>query len=163
MQAAKSFSSKMTRSFSRKNVNFASLPIVRSTQKQGFATANETTASRLQIQSQPATSFKSQFSTQAASITEMIHAKTKNNKVVIFSKSRCPFCMQTKRLFNGMEIEAEVIELDEIPDGYAIQKELLSITGQRTVPNVFVDGKHMGGNDDVQAAARTGQLQKMLS
>lgn len=92
----------------------------------------------------------------------MIHATTQNSKVVIFSKSRCPFCLQTKRLFNGMGIEAEILELDQIPDGYAIQKELLSLTGQRTVPNVFVRGKHIGGNDDVQAAARTGELQKML-
>ena len=61
-----------------------------------------------------------------------------------------------------MGIEAEILELDQIPDGYAIQKELLSLTGQRTVPNVFVRGKHIGGNDDVQAAARTGELQKML-
>jgi glutaredoxin 3 len=66
-------------------------------------------------------------------------------------------------MFESMRIEAEVLELDIIPDGYAIQKELKMMTGQRTVPNVFVGGKHVGGNDDVQAAARSGELQKMLN
>jgi glutaredoxin 3 len=62
-----------------------------------------------------------------------------------------------------MEIEAELIELDIVPDGHAIQNELLTMTGQRTVPNVFVGGKHIGGNDDVHAAARSGELQEMLN
>ena len=53
-------------------------------------------------------------------------------------------------------------ELDEIDDGEAIQAELLRVTGQRTVPNVFISGKHLGGNDDTQRAAASGELQKML-
>ena len=59
-------------------------------------------------------------------------------------------------------METEIMELDLMQEGHAIQMELLEMTGQRTVPNVFVDGKHVGGNDDVQAAARTGELQQML-
>jgi glutaredoxin 3 len=36
------------------------------------------------------------------------------------------------------------------------------MSGQKSVPNVFVKGKHMGGNDDTQAAAKEGKLQEML-
>jgi len=36
-----------------------------------------------------------------------------------------------------------------MPDGSAIQAALLELTGQRTVPNVFINGKHLGGNDKV--------------
>jgi len=55
-----------------------------------------------------------------------------------------------------------VFELDERDDGDAIQHELARMTGQRTVPNVFVHGKHLGGNDDTEAAARAGRLQELL-
>jgi glutaredoxin 3 len=36
------------------------------------------------------------------------------------------------------------------------------LSGQRTVPNVFVRGRHLGGNDDTHRAHRTGQLAKLL-
>jgi glutaredoxin 3 len=48
-------------------------------------------------------------------------------------------------------------------NGDEIQATLLQITGQRTVPNVFVNGQHLGGNDDTQKAAASGRLQEMLA
>ena len=47
-----------------------------------------------------------------------------------------------------------MIELDQIAKGAEIQGALSDISGQRTVPNMFVWGKHLGGNDVTQAAAR---------
>ena len=82
--------------------------------------------------------------------------------MVVFSKSYCPFCTTTKNLFNSKNIDAKVIELDEIDNGAEIQSALLDLSGQRTVPNVFVKGKHLGGNDDTQAAARSGKLSELL-
>jgi glutaredoxin 3 len=61
-----------------------------------------------------------------------------------------------------MNIDAKVYELDNMDNGADIQSALLDISGQRTVPNVFVKGKHLGGNDDTQAAARSGKLEEML-
>ena len=68
----------------------------------------------------------------------------------------------TKQLLNSQGISAKVIELNQVDNGDDIQKALQVISGQRTVPNVFVKGKHLGGNDDTQAAARSGKLQQML-
>jgi glutaredoxin 3 len=86
-----------------------------------------------------------------------------NNKVVVFSKSTCPFCSSTKRLFERMAIvNVVVIELDLLPEGREIQSLLQEMTGQRTVPNVFVNGKHFGGNSDIQMAAKSGALQEIL-
>jgi glutaredoxin 3 len=82
--------------------------------------------------------------------------------VVVFSKSFCPFCTKTKSLMEELKIEAKVIELDEVDNGAAIQDALKEISGQRTVPNVFIKGNHLGGNDDTQAAAASGKLQEML-
>ena len=61
-----------------------------------------------------------------------------------------------------MNIPAKIIELDTMDNGSEVQAALLDISGQRTVPNVFIKGKHLGGNDDTQAAARSGKLAKML-
>ena len=61
-----------------------------------------------------------------------------------------------------MNIPAKIIELDTMDNGNEVQAALLDISGQRTVPNVFIKGKHLGGNDDSQAAARSGKLQEML-
>lgn len=55
-----------------------------------------------------------------------------------------------------------IMELDERADGDAIQQGLARLTGQRSVPNVFVNGQHVGGNDDTQAAAQSGELQALL-
>lgn len=60
-------------------------------------------------------------------------------------------------------VDATVIELDEDENGGAIQDALLEISGQKTVPNVFVKGNHIGGNDDTQLAAKMGKIKKMLA
>jgi glutaredoxin 3 len=53
--------------------------------------------------------------------------------------------------------------MDVIKSGDLIQDELHKMTGQRSVPNVFVNGQHVGGNDATQAAARSGKLQELLN
>eukprot|EP00804_Cyclotella_cryptica_P012587 CCRYP_014735-RA/>CCRYP_014735-RA protein AED:0.32 eAED:0.32 QI:0/0/0/1/1/0.5/2/0/107 len=97
-----------------------------------------------------------------ASPAEFAKAEIASSDVVIFSKTYCPYCTATKQLFSGMNIPAKVIELDNMDNGPEVQAALLDISGQRTVPNVFIKGKHLGGNDDSQAAARSGKLQEML-
>lgn len=55
-----------------------------------------------------------------------------------------------------------MFELDKLPEGSAIQAYLIDKTGQRTVPNVFVQGKHVGGSDDLAAAHRSGKLAELI-
>ena len=59
-------------------------------------------------------------------------------------------------------VDAKVLELDLDENGESIQGALLEISGQKTVPNVFVKGNHIGGNDDTQLAAKMGKIKKML-
>jgi len=98
----------------------------------------------------------------AATLEESIQEATAANVVVVYSKSWCPFCAKTKALFDEMGQPYTAIELDQREDGDALQAALLEITQQRTVPNVFVGGQHLGGNDDTQQAARSGKLAAML-
>lgn len=95
---------------------------------------------------------------------EFAKAEIEANKVVVFSKSYCPFCTKTKELFTGLGVEYVVHELDKMgDDGPELQMALFKMTGQKSVPNVFVNGQHIGGNDDTQAAAKEGKLQEMLA
>jgi len=56
-----------------------------------------------------------------------------------------------------------VYELDENPDGPDVQSHLLDISGQRTVPNVFVRGTHVGGCDNTLKAIADGTFQRLLT
>ena len=102
--------------------------------------------------------------TDAGAVKERVKELVLGHTVVLFSKSYCPFCTKVKALFAKLGAEQiTAIELDQDKDGPAIQAVLLEVTGQGTVPNVFVGGQHIGGNDDAQAKAASGELQTMLS
>jgi len=96
----------------------------------------------------------------------MSAAKTKaesiisDNPVAVFSKSYCPYCTATKTLLSELGAKYYAIELDQVDDGAAIQDVLAELTGQRTVPNVFIKGEHIGGNSDLQG--KKGELPGLL-
>ncbi|OSX73894.1 hypothetical protein BU14_0320s0006 [Porphyra umbilicalis] len=85
-----------------------------------------------------------------------------SSSVVLFTKSRCPYCVAARNLFNGLGVPYEAVELDKRPDGRDVQDALRERTGQRTVPNIFVGGGHVGGCDDLMQADADGTLRKML-
>ncbi|XP_058187422.1 monothiol glutaredoxin-S6 [Rhododendron vialii] len=86
-----------------------------------------------------------------------------SNRIAIFSKSHCPYSVHAKRIFNELHEQAFIVELDLRDDGYKIQDVLLELVGRRTVPQVFVNGKHVGGSDDLRTAVQNGHLQNLLS
>ena len=100
---------------------------------------------------------------QMASPSDFIQTAITNNKVVVFSKSYCPFCTKTKDLFSELGVDATVYELNQMDNGADIQDTLLELTGQRTVPNTFINGQHVGGNDNVQSANKSGKLKELLA
>ena len=82
--------------------------------------------------------------------------------IVIFSKTTCPYCVKVKDVFKDLQVQVTVHELDVIQNGPAIQDTLLLLTGQKTVPNVFIHGQHVGGCDDTLRLLKNGQLEEML-
>ncbi|KAJ7020174.1 glutaredoxin, partial [Mycena alexandri] len=87
------------------------------------------------------------------------------NKIMIFSKTTCPYCRKAKALF-AEKFPGEtpvVFELNERDDGADIQAYLANKTGQRTVPNIFINKQHVGGNDDTQAAFKSGKLKELVN
>ena len=96
-------------------------------------------------------------------LRELIHKENSEHTVVIWSKSYCPHCRATKKLFAGeTDVDVAIHEMNEMENGDLLHKELELLTGQRTVPNVFINGKHIGGNSDVQELAGNGKLRKLL-
>ncbi|KAJ4262986.1 Glutaredoxin [Fusarium torreyae] len=85
-----------------------------------------------------------------------------NNSVVVFSKSYCPYCRQTKKTLDDLNTDYELLELDEVSEGSALQDALEQISGQRTVPNVYIKQKHIGGNSDVQSLKSAGKLANLI-
>ena len=84
---------------------------------------------------------------------------------MVFSKSYCPHSKATKTLLAHKEVSFEVIELDQVPDGKAIQEVLKSAKfgGQRTVPNIFIAGQHIGGNSELQSLENKRMLDAKLA
>ncbi|KAK2993226.1 hypothetical protein RJ640_005194 [Escallonia rubra] len=105
-------------------------------------------------------------STKSKEEIEMALAKAKqivsSNPVVVFSKTYCGYCERVKQLFSQLGASYKVIELDEEGDGSEMQAALAQWTGQSTVPNVFIGGKHVGGSDVVLEKHREGKLVPML-
>ena len=98
-----------------------------------------------------------------ATIGEQIDADVAGNKVVVYSKSWCPFCVQTKNLLNSKNAPFKLVELDQLPNGDQIQSTLAAKTGQRTVPSVWIGGQFVGGNSELQALNGNGQLDARLA
>nr|XP_029124491.1 monothiol glutaredoxin-S10 isoform X2 [Elaeis guineensis] len=72
-------------------------------------------------------------------LEESVKKTISENPVVIYSKTWCSYSMEVKSLFKRIGVEPLVIELDQLgPHGPQLQKVLERLTGQYTVPNVFI-------------------------
>jgi len=78
------------------------------------------------------------------------------NGVALFGKSACPFCKKAKVALYAIGVHATIVELDVVDGGAAIQKELENRTGKATVPNVWLDGKFIGGSEEVLKGVEEG-------
>ncbi len=82
-------------------------------------------------------------------------------RVEIYTKFFCPYCARAKRLLDEKGVEYEEFE---ISGGGAKREEMIQRAGGRTtVPQIFIDGRHVGGSDDLAALERQGKLDPMLS
>lgn len=75
--------------------------------------------------------------------------------VTIYTTRVCPYCTMAKRLLSARGMAYEEVDVT----GDAARRDwLVQTTGRRTVPQVFIDGKAIGGYDDLAALDRAGQL-----
>ncbi|ATM88112.1 glutaredoxin 3 [Yersinia massiliensis] len=75
-------------------------------------------------------------------------------KIEIYTKATCPFCHRAKALLNSKGAAFQEIAIDNDP---AKREEMIARSGRTTVPQIFIDGQHIGGCDDLHALdARSG-------
>jgi glutaredoxin 3 len=80
--------------------------------------------------------------------------------VVMYSTGWCPYCLRARALLDRKGVAVIEIKVDENP---AERANMLSRTsGQRTVPQIFIGDRHVGGFDDLYALDKAGELDKLL-
>jgi len=106
--------------------------------------------------------FSGRSEAEMAETTSKVQQLIDDNAAVVFAKSWCPHCRNTRQTLDKLGADYKVLELDLLPDGDAIQDALEQINGQHTVPNVYIKQEHIGGNSDLQALAKSGRLEPLL-
>jgi glutaredoxin 3 len=107
-------------------------------------------------------SLKTLLENSGAMAEDIVWTAIHQNPLVVFSKSYCPYCKKAKETLRSLGANPVVFELDLRSDGVAIQEYLYRLTDRRTVPNVFIKGKSIGGGDDTEAMYKSGQLKDKL-
>ncbi len=81
-------------------------------------------------------------------------------QVEIYTKAFCPYCARALNLLasKGVTVEETDIGMDTGRRGEMIERA----GGRTTVPQIFIDGTHVGGSDDLAALERAGKLDAML-
>lgn len=81
-------------------------------------------------------------------------------KIEIYTQSWCPFCERAVHILSTKGVEYNEIDA---PRGSKARTEAVSRSGGRnTVPQIFIDGQHIGGCDDLVALDRAGKLNPLL-
>jgi glutaredoxin 3 len=81
--------------------------------------------------------------------------------IIVYSKDYCPYCVRAKELLKrkGQNFKEIDITHDE-----KLQQEMIAKSGgRRTVPQIFINSKHVGGCDDLHALEKEGKLDSLLA
>ncbi len=80
-------------------------------------------------------------------------------KVEMYTKAMCPFCIRAKSL-----LERKGVDIIDIPAWMSAEKrqEMNRRSGRNTFPQIFIDGEHIGGFDDLNALDKRGALDPLL-
>ncbi|HUI99576.1 MAG TPA: glutaredoxin 3 [Usitatibacter sp.] len=82
-------------------------------------------------------------------------------KVTMYATGVCPYCQMAERLLRSKGVQAiDKIRVDLDP---ARREEMMQRTGRRTVPQIYVGDRHVGGYDDLAALDRAGGLDPLLA
>jgi glutaredoxin 3 len=81
--------------------------------------------------------------------------------VKMYTTAVCPYCVRAEQLLRSRGVsEIEKIRIDLEP---ARRDEMIERTGRRTVPQIFIGDRHIGGCDDLYAVDRAGELAPLLA
>ncbi len=79
--------------------------------------------------------------------------------VLIYGTAYCPYCVRARRLLEHKGVSFEEVRVDLEPDRRA---EMTERSGRTSVPQIFIDARHIGGFDDMNALDHRGELDPLL-
>jgi len=82
-------------------------------------------------------------------------------RILVYSTPFCGYCAAAKRLLTAKG--ADYAEIDVMMDPERRQEMLTKSGGRRTVPQIFIDGRHIGGFDELNALDKAGELDPLLA
>jgi glutaredoxin 3 len=80
-------------------------------------------------------------------------------RVVMYMTAACPFCQSAERLLAAKGAQVDRIRVDLQPE---LRAEMTRKSGRRTVPQIWIGSRHVGGCDDLHALDREGKLDPLL-
>ena len=83
-----------------------------------------------------------------------------SSDVIVYSTGWCPYCVRAKALLERRGVPFREVRVDEDPAERATMLE--RSRGQRTVPQIFIGDRHVGGFDDLYALDKAGELDRLL-
>jgi GrxC family glutaredoxin len=81
------------------------------------------------------------------------------NRIEIYTRSWCPYSVRAKALLRSRHLQYEETDITADPQQEA---EMIARAGRSSVPQVFIDGGHIGGYDELAALDRSGELARRL-
>lgn len=82
-------------------------------------------------------------------------------RVVMYTTATCPYCMNAERLLKSRGVtEIDKIRVDLQPE---LRLEMMEKTGRRTVPQIYIGDRHVGGFEDLRALDLAGGLEPLLA
>lgn len=82
------------------------------------------------------------------------------NKIVIYSSAHCPYCTMAKQLLDRKGVSYDEIRVDLHPEK---REEMMQKSQRRTVPQIFINSKAIGGYTDLVEIDRSGQFDTLLT
>ncbi len=80
--------------------------------------------------------------------------------VLMYATATCPYCINAERLLISKGVVINKIRVDLQPE---LRAEMTQKTGRRTVPQIYINNKHVGGYDDLRALDVAGKLDTLLN
>ena len=81
-------------------------------------------------------------------------------KIIVYSKESCPYCVRAKQLLTAKGLAFEEVHVDHDPS--KLDEMLARSEGRRTVPQIFINDKGIGGFDALWALEQQGELDQMV-
>ena len=80
-------------------------------------------------------------------------------KILMYSADWCGYCARARRLLDAKGAAYEEIDVDLVPGA---RQEMQARSGRSTIPQIFINGQHIGGADELQALEAAGGLDSLL-